>query len=154
MNDLLGSLPSEVFTADDSLAGYISFGRAKRGSRQHIGRQESMDGRSCRYAALHRTLHGVVPIAQHAGRLACWESSCTEPSLALNAKDEVELRRSVALETAVDTSWSIFDLFVRAKRMKTPNQARGVRWAALYEGWQRRLPISRYRPILRLADTS
>lgn len=101
LNDLLGSLPSEVFTADDSLGWVYQFWQSEEKDRVNAS-GDKIDGRSIPAVTQLFTEHYMVLFLLH-NTLGAWHAGkvlAQNPSLALNAKDEAELRRAVALETA------------------------------------------------------
>lgn len=101
LNDLLGSLPPEVFTADDSLGWVYQFWQSEEKDRVNAS-GDKIDGRSIPAVTQLFTEHYMVLFLLH-NTLGAWHAGkalAQNPSLALNAKDEAELRRAVALETA------------------------------------------------------
>lgn len=101
LNDLLGSLPSEVFTADDSLGWVYQFWQSEEKDRVNAS-GDKFDGRSIPAVTQLFTEHYMVLFLLH-NTLGAWHAGkvlAQNPKLALNAKDEVELRRAVALEIA------------------------------------------------------
>jgi len=101
LNDLLGSLPSEVFTADDSLGWVYQFWQSQERDRVNAS-GDKIDGRSIPAVTQLFTEHYMVLFLLH-NTLGAWHAGKVlkrNPSLALNAKDEAELRRAVALEIA------------------------------------------------------
>ena len=101
LNDLLGSLPSEVFTADDSLGWVYQFWQSEEKDRVNAS-GDKIDGRSIPAVTQLFTEHYMVLFLLH-NTLGAWHAGkvlAQKASLATTAKDEAELRRAVALETA------------------------------------------------------
>ena len=101
LNDLLGSLPSEVFTADDSLGWVYQFWQSEEKDRVNAS-GDKIDGRSIPAVTQLFTEHYMVLFLLH-NTLGAWHAGkilAQTPELAANAKDEAELRRAVALKTA------------------------------------------------------
>jgi hypothetical protein len=101
LNDLLGSLPLEVFRADDSLGWVYQFWQSEEKDRVNAS-GDKIDGRSIPAVTQLFTEHYMVLFLLH-NTLGAWHAGkvlAQNPSLALNSKDEAELRRAVALETA------------------------------------------------------
>ena len=158
LNDLLGSLPSEVFTADDSLGWVYQFWQSEEKDRVNAS-GDKIDGRSIPAVTQLFTEHYMVLFLLH-NTLGAWHASkvlAKNPKLAIGAKDEAELRRAVALENRRwDTSSSICDLFekvVRRQMMMGHRTAHGVRWAEPTKIGLRLPPNSKYSIPLAAAGT-
>ncbi len=101
LNDLLGSLPSEVFTADDSLGWVYQFWQSEEKDRVNAS-GDKIDGRSIPAVTQLFTEHYMVLFLLH-NTLGAWHAGkvlAENPELATTAKDEATLRRAVALESA------------------------------------------------------
>jgi hypothetical protein len=101
LNDQLRRLPSEVFTADDSLGWVYQFWQSEEKDRVNAS-GDKIDGRSIPAVTQLFTEHYMVLFLLH-NTLGAWHAGkvlTKNPSLRTAAKDEAELRRAVALETA------------------------------------------------------
>jgi hypothetical protein len=139
LNDLLGSLPSEVFTADDSLGWVYQFWQSEEKDRVNAS-GDKIDGRSIPAVTQLFTEHYMVLFLLH-NTLGAWHAGkvlAQNPSLALNSKDEAELRRAVALETAGGYEFEYLR-FVRESGPSTDDEvAQQGPWRPMggtYEGW-------------------
>ncbi|MCA9126640.1 MAG: N-6 DNA methylase [Planctomycetales bacterium] len=139
LNDLLGSLPPEVFTADDSLGWVYQFWQSEEKDRVNAS-GEKIDGRSIPAVTQLFTEHYMVLFLLH-NTLGAWHAGrvlAKNPSLATIARDEAELRRAVALETAGGYEFE----YLRFVRDPNPSSddgddAQGP-WRPMggaYEGW-------------------
>ena len=101
LNGLLDSLPPEVFTADDSLGWVYQFWQSEEKDRVNAS-GDKIDGRSIPAVTQLFTEHYMVLFLLH-NTLGAWHAGkvlAENPALAIDAKNEAELRRAVALETA------------------------------------------------------
>jgi hypothetical protein len=138
LNGLLGSLPSEVFTADDSLGWVYQFWQSEEKDRVNAS-GDKIDGRSIPAVTQLFTEHYMVLFLLH-NTLGAWHAGkilAKNPKLAMKAKDEAELRRAVALETADGFEFAYLR-FVRES--ETDEDAELGPWRPMggtYEGWPR-----------------
>ena len=101
LNNLLNSLPAEVFTADDSLGWVYQFWQSEEKDRVNAF-GDKINGRTLPAVTQLFTEHYMVLFLLH-NTLGAWHAGkvlAANPSLAADAKDEAELRRAVALQTA------------------------------------------------------
>lgn len=138
LNDLLGSLPPEVFTADDSLGWVYQFWQSEERDRVNaLGNK--IDGRSLPAVTQLFTEHYMVLFLLH-NTLGAWHAGkvlARNPALATNAKDEAELRRAVALETAGGYEFEYLR-FVREPNPSSADDSEPGPWRPMggaYEGW-------------------
>ncbi len=138
LNDLLGSLPSEVFTADDSLGWVYQFWQSEEKDRVNAS-GDKIDGRSIPAVTQLFTEHYMVLFLLH-NTLGAWHAGkvlAQNPSLALNAKDEAELRRAVALKTAGGYEFEYLR-FVRESEADEDDEPGPWRpMGGTFEGWPR-----------------
>jgi hypothetical protein len=141
LNDLLGSLPSEVFTADDSLGWVYQFWQSEEKDRVNAS-GDKIDGRSLPAVTQLFTEHYMVLFLLH-NTLGAWHAGkvlATNPALAVKAKDEAELRRAVALEAAGGYAFE-FLRFVRGANPSSVDEvAQPGPWRPMggtYDGWPR-----------------
>lgn len=138
LNDLLGSLPSEVFTADDSLGWVYQFWQSEEKDRVNAS-GDKIDGRSIPAVTQLFTEHYMVLFLLH-NTLGAWHAGkvlSQNPSLAINAKDEAELRRAVALETAGGYE---FEYLRFVRESEADEGAEPIPWRPMggtYGGWPR-----------------
>jgi hypothetical protein len=138
LNGLLGSLPPEVFTADDSLGWVYQFWQSEEKDRVNAS-GDKIDGRSIPAVTQLFTEHYMVLFLLH-NTLGAWHAGkvlAQNPSLALNAKDEAELRRSVALESAGGYE---FEYLRFVRESEADEGAEPGPWRPMggaYEGWPR-----------------
>ncbi len=136
LNDLLGSLPSEVFTADDSLGWVYQFWQSEEKDRVNAS-GDKIDGRSIPAVTQLFTEHYMVLFLLH-NTLGAWHAGkvlAQNPSLALNAKDEAELRRSVALETAGGYEFEYLRFVRESEADKGAEPGPWRPMGGMYEGW-------------------
>jgi hypothetical protein len=138
LNDLLGSLPPEVFTADDSLGWVYQFWQSEEKDRVNaLG--DKIDGRSIPAVTQLFTEHYMVLFLLH-NTLGAWHAGkvlARNPALAANAKDEAELRRAVALEAADGYGFEYLR-FVREPNPASDDDGDQGPWRPMggaYEGW-------------------
>ena len=89
LNDLLSSLPPEVFTADDSLGWVYQFWQSEEKDRVNAS-GDKIDGRSIPAVTQLFTEHYMVLFLLH-NTLGAWHAGkvlAQNPTLAINAKDE------------------------------------------------------------------
>jgi hypothetical protein len=139
LNDLLGSLPPEVFTADDSLGWVYQFWQSEEKDRVNAS-GDKIDGRSIPAVTQLFTEQYMVLFLLH-NTLGAWHVGkvlAKNPTLATTAKDEAELRRAVALETAGGYEFE----YLRFVREPNPSSDDGDDdqgpWRPMggaYEGW-------------------
>ena len=101
LNGWLESLPPEVFTADDSLGWVYQFWQSEEKDRVNAS-GDKIDGRSIPAVTQLFTEHYMVLFLLH-NTLGAWHAGkvlAENRTLAIDAKNEAELRRAVALETA------------------------------------------------------
>jgi hypothetical protein len=138
LNDLLGSLPLEVFTADDSLGWVYQFWQSEEKDRVNAS-GDKIDGRSIPAVTQLFTEHYMVLFLLH-NTLGAWHAGkvlAQNPSLALNAKDEAELRRAVAVETAGGYEFEYLR-FVRESEVAEDTELGTWRpMGGTFEGWPR-----------------
>jgi hypothetical protein len=136
LNDLLGSLPSEVFTADDSLGWVYQFWQSEEKDRVNAS-GDKIDGRSIPAVTQLFTEHYMVLFLLH-NTLGAWHAGkvlAQNPSLALNAKDEAELRRSVALETAGGYEFEYLRFVRESEEDEGAEPGPWRPMGGMYEGW-------------------
>jgi hypothetical protein len=139
LNDLLASLPPEVFTADDSLGWVYQFWQSEEKDRVNAS-GDKIDGRSIPAVTQLFTEHYMVLFLLH-NTLGAWHAGkvlAQNSTLATTAKDEAELRRAVALETAGGYEFE----YLRFVREPNPSSDDGGDdqgpWRPMggaYEGW-------------------
>jgi hypothetical protein len=138
LNDLLASLPPEVFTADDSLGWVYQFWQSEERDRVNASGNK-IDGRSIAAVTQLFTEHYMVLFLLH-NTLGAWHAGrvlAKNPSLATTAKDEAELRRAVALETAGGYEFAYLR-FVREPNPSSDDDSEPGPWRPMggaYEGW-------------------
>jgi hypothetical protein len=138
LNGLLGSLPSEVFTADDSLGWVYQFWQSEEKDRVNAS-GDKIDGRSIPAVTQLFTEHYMVLFLLH-NTLGAWHAGkvlTQSPALAIKAKDEEELRREVALETAGGYE---FEYLRFVRESEVDDDAELGPWRPMggtYEGWPR-----------------
>jgi hypothetical protein len=138
LNDLLGSLPSEVFTADDSLGWVYQFWQSEEKDRVNAS-GDKIDGRSIPAVTQLFTEHYMVLFLLH-NTLGAWHAGkvlTKNPPLATTAKDEAELRRAVGLETAGGYDFEYLR-FVREPHPSSDDDGDQGPWRPMggtYEGW-------------------
>jgi hypothetical protein len=138
LNDLLGSLPSEVFTADDSLGWVYQFWQSEEKDRVNAS-GDKIDGRSIPAVTQLFTEHYMVLFLLH-NTLGAWHAGkvlAQNSTLAIGAKDEAELRRKVALETAGGYD---FEYLRFVRESVADEDAELGPWRPMggtYEGWPR-----------------
>jgi hypothetical protein len=138
LNDLLGSLPPEVFTADDSLGWVYQFWQSEEKDRVNAS-GDKIEGRSIPAVTQLFTEHYMVLFLLH-NTLGAWHAGkviAKNPSLATAARDEAELRRAVALETAAGYEFEYLR-FVREPNPSSDDESDAGPWRPMggaYEGW-------------------
>jgi hypothetical protein len=139
LNDLLASLPPKVFTADDSLGWVYQFWQSEEKDRVNAS-GDKIDGRSIPAVTQLFTEHYMVLFLLH-NTLGAWHAGkvlAQNPTLAIGAKDEAELRRAVALETAGGYEFEYLRFVRESGRSSGDDVAQQGRWRPMggtYEGW-------------------
>lgn len=139
LNDLLGSLPSEVFTADDSLGWVYQFWQSEEKDRVNAS-GDKIDGRSIPAVTQLFTEHYMVLFLLH-NTLGAWHAGkvlAQNPSLALNATDESELRLAVALETGGGYEFEYLRFVRETDKSSEDEDSELGLWRPMggaYEGW-------------------
>jgi len=141
LNGLLESLPPEVFTADDSLGWVYQFWQSEEKDRVNAS-GDKIDGRSIPAVTQLFTEHYMVLFLLH-NTLGAWHAGkvlAENPTLAIDAKNEAELRRAVALETAGGYEFEYLR-FVRENSQSLDDEdAEPGPWRPMggtYSGWPR-----------------
>jgi hypothetical protein len=138
LNNLLGSLPSEVFTADDSLGWVYQFWQSEEKDRVNAS-NDKIDGRSIPAVTQLFTEHYMVLFLLH-NTVGAWHAGkvlAENRSLATTAKEEAELRRAVSLETAGGYEFEYLR-FVREPNLSSDDESEAGPWRPMggaYEGW-------------------
>lgn len=138
LNDLLGSLPPEVFTADDSLGWVYQFWQSEEKDRVNAS-GDKIDGRSIPAVTQLFTEHYMVLFLLH-NTLGAWHAGkvlAKNPTLTTTAKDEAELRRAVALESAGGYEFEYLR-FVREPNQSSDDDSEAGPWRPMggtYDGW-------------------
>lgn len=141
LNDLLSSLPSDVFTADDSLGWVYQFWQSEEKDRVNAS-GDKIDGRSIPAVTQLFTEHYMVLFLLH-NTLGAWHAGkvlAKNPSLALKAKDEAELRRAVALEAAGGYEFEYLRFVREGEQSSDDEDVEPRPWRPMggaYEGWPR-----------------
>jgi hypothetical protein len=138
LNDLLESLPPEVFTSDDSLGWVYQFWQSEEKDRVNAS-GDKIDGRSIPAVTQLFTEHYMVLFLLH-NTLGAWHAGkvlAKNPTLATTSKDEAELRRAVALETAGGYEFEYLR-FVREPKASSDDYGDQGPWRPMggaYKGW-------------------
>lgn len=138
LNDLLGSLPQEVFTADDSLGWVYQFWQSEEKDRVNAS-GDKIDGRSIPAVTQLFTEHYMVLFLLH-NTVGAWHAGkvlAENTLLAATAKEEAELRRAVALEAAGGYEFEYLR-FVREPHPSSDDDSEPGPWRPMggaYEGW-------------------
>lgn len=141
LNDLLGSLPSEVFTADDSLGWVYQFWQSEEKDRVNAS-GDKIDGRSIPAVTQLFTEHYMVLFLLH-NTLGAWHAGkllAQNQTLAIGAKDEEELRRAIALEAADGYEFQYLRFVRGTNPSSDAEDAESGPWRPMggaYEGWPR-----------------